>query len=91
MIIPLIAIGVIVLVLLFLIVGGGTLIVVGGQQVGVTERRYFGRTLPEGRVVAMRDEVGVQARVLPPGLHILFPFIYVVRAARGRARYVPGR
>jgi len=79
MIIPLIAIGVIVLVLLFLIVGGGTLIVVGGQQVGVTERRYFGRTLPEGRVVAMRDEVGVQARVLPPGLHILFPFIYVVR------------
>src|SRR6266545_3656964 len=59
MIIPLIAIGVIVLVLLFLIVGGGTLIVVGGQQVGVTERRYFGRTLPEGRVVAMRDEVGL--------------------------------
>src|SRR5206468_8289471 len=62
-----------------LIVVGGMLIVVGGQQVGVVERRYFGRTLPAGRVVAMRDEVGVQARVLPPGLHIMFPFIYVVR------------
>src|SRR5207244_763349 len=43
------------------------------------ERRYFGRTLPAGRVVAMRDEVGVQARVLPPGLQIMVPFVYVGR------------
>src|SRR5438552_1825674 len=79
MIVALIVVAAVILLLLFLIVAGGMLIVVGGQQVGVVERRYFGRTLPAGRVVAMRDEVGVQARVLPPGLHIMFPFIYVVR------------
>src|SRR3989454_5728791 len=79
MIVALIVVAAVILVLLILIVAGGMLIVVGGQQVGVVERRYFGRTLPAGRVVAMRDEVGVQARVLPPGLHIMFPFIYVVR------------
>jgi len=79
MIVALIVVAAVILLLLFLIVAGGMLIVVGGQQVGVVERRYFGRTLPAGRVVAMRDEVGVQARVLPPGLHIMFPFVYVVR------------
>jgi regulator of protease activity HflC (stomatin/prohibitin superfamily) len=80
MLIPIaIAASVILLLLLIVIVGGGILVNVGGQQVGVIERRFFGRTLPEGRVVAMSNEVGVQARVLPPGLHVLFPFIYVVR------------
>ena len=79
MIVALVVVAAVILLPLILIVAGGMLIVVGGQQVGVVERRYFGRTLPAGRVVAMRDEVGVQARVLPPGLHIMFPFIYVVR------------
>jgi regulator of protease activity HflC (stomatin/prohibitin superfamily) len=51
---------------------------VGGQQVGLIERRYFGKPLPESRVVAMRGEIGVQARVLQPGLHFLPPFIYKV-------------
>ncbi len=60
--------GLIILLLLFLIVGGGVLVNVGGQQVGIIERRFLGRSLPEGRVVAMKHEIGVQARVLPPGL-----------------------
>ena len=78
MIIPLIAAGVIVFLLLVILVAGGVLVNVGGQQVGIVERRFFGQTLPAGRVVAMRNEVGVQARVLSPGLHFMFPFIYVV-------------
>jgi regulator of protease activity HflC (stomatin/prohibitin superfamily) len=78
MIPALIIVGVVVLLLLILIFAGGVLINVGGQQVGIIERRFLGRTLPEGRVVAMSNEIGVQARVLPPGLHILFPFIYIV-------------
>jgi uncharacterized membrane protein YqiK len=57
---------------------GGMLANVGGQQVGLIERRYFGKPLPESRVVAMRGEIGVQARVLQPGLHFLPPFIYKV-------------
>jgi uncharacterized membrane protein YqiK len=75
----LIAVAVIVFLILFLIVAGGMLIVIGGTQVGLIERRYIGRTMREGRVVAMKDEIGIQARILAPGLHVLFPFLYVVR------------
>jgi hypothetical protein len=68
----------VIVLLLFLVVAGRVLVNVGGQQVGVIERRYFGRPLPAGRVVAMRGEIGVQARVLQPGLAVLPPFIYKV-------------
>jgi regulator of protease activity HflC (stomatin/prohibitin superfamily) len=50
--------------------------IVGGSQIAVVERRWLGRKMPEGRVAAMRNEVGIQARVLGPGLHWLIPFIY---------------
>lgn len=66
------------LILVFLLVGN-VLVNIGGQQVGILERRYLGRGLPEGRVVAMKGEVGIQARVLSPGLHLLIPFLYKVR------------
>lgn len=49
-----------------------------GDQIIVLERRWFGRQMPDGRTVALRDEVGVQARVLGPGFHFLLPFIYKV-------------
>ena len=75
----LIVVAVLVLLLLIFVFGGGMLVNVGGMQVGIVERRYFGRSLPEGRVVAMKNEIGVQARVLPPGLHLMWPFLYVVR------------
>jgi uncharacterized membrane protein YqiK len=67
-----------ILLFLVLITVGGMLVNVGGQQVGIIERKYFGRALPEGRVVAMRGEIGIQARILQPGLTILFPFLYRV-------------
>src|SRR6188768_1817161 len=51
---------------------------VRGDQLAVLERRWVGRRMPEGRVVAMRHEVGVQAHILGPGLHFLTPFIYAV-------------
>ena len=51
---------------------------VGGAQVGILERRYLGRALPQGRVVAMRGEIGYQARSLQPGLHILTPYLFGV-------------
>lgn len=55
-----------------------TFVVVGGAQMAVLERRWFGRDMPLGRVVAMPNEVGIQARILPPGLHMLIPFLYRV-------------
>ena len=63
----------------FLVVAGHMLVNVGGQQVGILERRYLGKSLPEGRVIAMKGEIGIQARVLPPGLHFLPPFLYTVK------------
>ncbi|MFN0146024.1 MAG: SPFH domain-containing protein [Dehalococcoidia bacterium] len=59
----------------------GALVNIGGTEVGILERRYIGRGLPEGRVIATAGEVGIQARVLAPGLHVLIPFLYKVRKA----------
>lgn len=53
-----------------------SVVIVGGTQIAVLERRWFGRAMPEGRVVAMANEVGIQARILGPGLHLLTPFLY---------------
>jgi uncharacterized membrane protein YqiK len=50
--------------------------IASGDQVITLERRWFGEGMPDGRTVALSKEVGIQARVLGPGLHILFPFIY---------------
>ncbi|MEO8456940.1 MAG: SPFH domain-containing protein [Chloroflexota bacterium] len=69
---------VILVVLLFFLIFAGILVNIGGQQIGVIERRYFGKPLPEGRVVASAGEVGIQAKVLNPGLHFLAPFLYHV-------------
>ena len=55
-----------------------SLVIVGGQEIAVLERRWFGKAMPEGRVVAMSDEVGIQARILGPGLHVLIPFLFKV-------------
>ncbi|HLF72547.1 MAG TPA: SPFH domain-containing protein [Dehalococcoidia bacterium] len=73
-----IIIGALFLLFLFLVIAGSMVVVINGQQVGIMERRYFGRALPPGRVVAMRGEIGYQARVLQPGLTFLIPFLYSV-------------
>jgi uncharacterized membrane protein YqiK len=52
--------------------------IVKGTEIAVLERRWFGRRMPDGRVVAMRNEIGIQAHVLGPGLHFLTPFIYSI-------------
>jgi uncharacterized membrane protein YqiK len=75
----LIAGAVVLAVFLVLVVIGHMLVNIGGQQVGILERRYLGKGLPEGRVIAMGGEIGIQARVLPPGLHFLPPFLYKVQ------------
>ncbi len=47
---------------------------VGAQEVAIKERRYFGRRMAQGRVVATDGEVGIQAEVLKPGLHfVVYP------------------
>jgi len=53
-----------------------SVVIVDGMRIAVLERRWLGRKMPQGRVVAMRNEVGIQARTLGPGLHFMLPFLY---------------
>ena len=53
---------------------------VGAREIAIKERRYIGAKMPPGRVVATEGEVGIQADVLKPGLHLIkWPFEKVVR------------
>ena len=67
----LVALGVVTLILVL-----RSVVIVGGTEMAVVERKYLGRKMPQGRVVAMSEEVGVQARTLGPGMHFLVPFLY---------------
>lgn len=64
---------------ILIIIGVKSFVVVGGIEIAVLERKYLGQQLPQGRVVAMQRQVGIQARTLGPGLHFLIPFLYKAR------------
>jgi uncharacterized membrane protein YqiK len=73
-------IGLFVLLIVFLIVVNRIFVNVGAREIAIKERRYLGAKMPPGRVVATEGEVGIQADVLKPGLHLIkFPFEKVVR------------
>src|ERR1044072_416453 len=56
------------------------LVTVDTRKIAIKERLYFGAKMPPGRVVATEGEVGIQADVLKPGLHLIkWPFEKVVR------------
>ena len=56
---------------------------VGAKEIAIKERRYLGKRMPPGRVVATEGEVGIQADVLKPGLHFIFwPIERVERTVR---------
>src|SRR5215211_7018239 len=66
--------------LLLLIILRRILVNVGAREIAIKERRYLGRRMPPGRVVATEGEIGIQADVLKPGLHLIkYPFEKVVR------------
>ena len=69
-----------VLMIVLLVILRRIFVNVGAREIAIKERRYFGRRMPPGRVVATEGEVGIQADVLKPGLHLIrFPFEKVVR------------
>jgi uncharacterized membrane protein YqiK len=76
--VPFIVVAVILLIVLVVILRR-ILVNVGAKEIAIKERRYFGRKMPPGRVVATEGEVGIQADVLKPGLHLIkYPFERVV-------------
>ena len=72
--------GALVVLILFLTIVKRIFVNVGAREIAIKERRYLGAKMPPGRVVATEGEVGIQADVLKPGLHLIkFPFERVVR------------
>ncbi|MCL5012251.1 MAG: SPFH domain-containing protein [Patescibacteria group bacterium] len=49
-----------------------------GDEFLTTERKFFGKQMPDGRTVALRNEVGIQARTLGPGFHLFIPFLFKI-------------
>lgn len=75
-----ILIGIFILLIIFLAFIKRIFVNVGAREIAIKERRYVGAKMPPGRVVATEGEVGIQADVLKPGLHLIkFPFEKVVR------------
>src|SRR5215813_5613848 len=69
-----------VLLILLLTLLRRILVNVGAREIAIKERRYLGAKMPPGRVVAIEGEVGIQADVLKPGLHLIkWPFEKVIR------------
>src|SRR4030095_4757141 len=69
-----------VLLILLLMLLRRILVNVGAREIAMKERRYLGAKMPPGRVVAIEGEVGIQADVLKPGLHLIkWPFEKVIR------------
>src|SRR5882762_1413158 len=78
-ILPGLIVGFVLLIVLLLILRR-IFVNVGAREIAIKERRYMGRRMPPGRVVATEGEVGIQAEVLKPGLHLIkYPFEKVVR------------
>jgi len=72
--------GALILLIIFLLFLKRIFVNVGACEIAIKERRYVGAKMPPGRVVATEGEVGIQADVLKPGLHLIkFPFEKVVR------------
>jgi uncharacterized membrane protein YqiK len=63
------------LVIVVLVTLWSSFVNVIGGNICLLERKYFGKEMA-GRTIAMKDEVGLQARTLGPKLHFLIPFIY---------------
>ena len=74
------AIGIFIALALLFVVLRRILVNVGAREIAIKERRYWGGNMPPGRVVATEGEVGIQAAVLKPGLHMIkWPFEKVIR------------
>ena len=51
-------------------------LIIDSDSVGQLKRVYFGKEMPQGRIIADENEKGPQAKILAPGFH-LSPFIRV--------------
>ena len=65
------ALGIVVLIAIIY----NSIFVVSGTSIKILERRWIGKSMPEGRVIAQKGEIGIQAKFLGTGLYFRFPFL----------------
>ena len=68
------------LIIVVLIILYNSIFVVSGKSIKILERRWVGKSMPEGRVIAQKGEIGIQARILGPGFFFRIPFLYKSRS-----------
>lgn len=47
----------------------------GSKEYITLEKKWVGKTMTDGRTVALTGEIGLQAKILGPGLHFFMPFV----------------
>ena len=68
---------VVVLIALFAVIAS-SIVKIDGDEVGIVEKKLFGGNLPEGKVLAVNGENGIQAQILAPGWHVKWKWQYNV-------------
>jgi len=48
------------------------------NKVGILTKNMFGKKMPEGQIIARKGEIGIQAKVLMPGLYWRMPIVWSV-------------
>jgi len=62
----------------FIALIASSIVKIDGDEVGIVEKKLFGGNLPEGKVLAINGENGVQAQILAPGWHVKWKWQYNV-------------
>lgn len=56
------------------------------DEIITLDRMYVGKSMPDGRTIALRDEIGKQARILGPGPHFLPPYYKTQKESLSESR-----
>jgi len=67
-----------VVLIAFIVLVATSIVKIDGDEVGIVEKKLFGGSLPEGKVLAVNGENGVQAQILAPGWHVKWKWQYDV-------------
>lgn len=74
---PVFIVGIIAILIAIYIVYSG-LYLIQDDHVGIKRKKMFGKTMPQGHIIALDGEVGIQADTLMPGLYWKMPLIWSV-------------
>ena len=74
-----IATGIVILIIVLAALVGSSIVNISGSSVGIVERKFGGGALPDGKILAVNGENGIQAKVLAPGWHFFYwPWQYKI-------------